>query len=180
MNEEISKFIEKRKKEIEKKKHDKQVEDLINLGVGQRIYKSHDGTPVTDEWPWFDKKLDRAFKCDIGDFTDEEYEAAMKMAPWNQNGEDTNDGINSGKNILIALYLAWLGMHIVFLFFGSKGNWSPGLENFFDINSYVWPFQKSVFTTGLGIYDISEFVVYTVLPLLIYRILKLIKPLLWY
>ena len=159
MNDQIQKYIETQKK----KKHDKKVLKLIELGILKRIYATP-GTPMSEEWPYFDTIKGLAFKVQDENFTDEEYYEAITYC------HKTKSKI-SGKKIFIALYLIWVTLHFIFLFWGSAGEWAPNIEDFLDIEGKIWPFGAS----DLQVYDISEFFVYSLIPCLIYHVIKLFK-----
>lgn len=82
-----------------------------------------------------------------------------------------NDDINSSKNYklnkkIIGWYFAWVILNLGFLLIGSDGIFThPYLTNDF------WPFGDS----DIGEYDIREFLVYTIFPLALLFIWKLVK-----
>lgn len=161
MNQTIEGYIAYRKSEINKKKKTKQIAKLNELGIRNIVYS--DSSSTSEEFPLYDYEKKLAFKVvDIGEFTDEEFEEAMKYAPQSQ--------INKTK-VLLAIYLIWVCVHFVLLFWGTE-YWAPGIDDFFDIEYGVWPFCGDDLNDA---YDLSEFVVYSVVPLIIYKIVMLLK-----
>ena len=74
------------------------------------------------------------------------------------------------KNTLLAVYIGWAFLHLIFLFLGMSGNGHDGF----------WPFSESERfrsnNEGIsGTYDFSEFLVYSGSPLVIYFIYKLLN-----
>lgn len=156
MNEHIASFIEKRKSEIKKEKEDK----LKELGIGEREYS--DKPSVSDDYPYYDSEKSKPYRLNPGDFTDEEFDEAMKYAPKTKKNP---------KKAWLATYLIWVGIHFVLLFWGAK-RWEPYNEDFLGLNHDIWPFGN---TTLRSDYDFSEFIVYTIVPLIVYWVIRLYK-----
>ena len=79
MNEHIASYIAKRKSEIEKEQHDEIASRLKELGIGEREYS--DKSNVSKEYPYYDTERSKPYRINPGEFTDEEFEEAMKYAP---------------------------------------------------------------------------------------------------
>lgn len=154
MNKYVEEYIAKRKSELKKTKIDK----LEKLGIGERVYS--DNSLRTDEFPFFDEEKQKAYKCVLNEFSEEDYDEVMKYFPPKNN-----------TKIWFAIYLIWVCIHFVLLFWGTE-YWEPGIEDFFDINYGVWPFSGEELRND---YDVSEFIVYSVIPLTIYWIIYLLK-----
>ena len=159
MNDQLNRYIETQKQ----KEHNKKVLNLIELGILKRIYATP-GTPMSKEWPYFDYRRGLAFRVHDENFTEEEYNEAIKY-------HSKAKSKITIKKILLAFYMIWVALHFVFLFWGSAGEWAPNLDDFLDIDGDIWPFGDS----NLEDYDISEFLVYSLIPIFIYHIIKLFK-----
>lgn len=72
-------------------------------------------------------------------------------------------GINISKQV-VGYYLVWFLLHLILLLI----NWRASSSS----NGYFWPFSKH---SDLDDYDFSEFILYTVVPLIILVIVNLFK-----
>ncbi len=79
--------------------------------------------------------------------------------------------MNAKTKKWLAVWLFWLGIHFVLLFWWGDG-WEPNHESYLDIDGDIWPFSGGDLDYD---YDISEFLVYTGLPMLIYWVVRLFK-----
>ena len=161
MNEHIASYIAKRKTEIEKEQHDEKASRLKELGIGEREYS--DKPNVSKEYPYYDTERSKPYRINPGEFTDEEFEEAMKYAPKKESP--------NAQKIWLAIYLIWVCIHLILLFWGAK-RWEPYNEDFLGINHNVWPFSGDPLKQ---VYDISEFIVYTIVPLIVYWVIRLFK-----
>lgn len=158
MNSKIEEYVAKRKRIIEKEQFREKAQKLADLGVCKKVYSQQE--QASEEYPFEGEA--RAYNYDIGVFTDEEYKEALNYAPVKKTIH---------KKRLLAFYLIWIGIHFILLFWGTE-NWNPGFENFFDIQYGVWPFSSGELHED---YDISEFLVYSCVPLIIYWVIRLFK-----
>jgi hypothetical protein len=70
-------------------------------------------------------------------------------------------------------YLAWILLHLSFLLIFSREAFNSlysddGIDDF-------WPFDRCTYCSFAALYDISEFLVYTIFPLVIFAIIGLTK-----
>ncbi len=156
MNEHITSFVEKRKAEIKKEKE----AQLIKLGIGKREYS--DKPTVSDDYPYYDSEKSKPYRLNLGEFTDEEYEEALKYAPKEKK---------NATKAWLATYLIWVGIHFVLLFWGAQ-HWEPYNEDFLGLNQDIWPFGGASLKYD---YDLSEFIVYTIVPFIVYWVIRLYK-----
>ena len=91
-------------------------------------------------------------------------------------------------------YLLWVVVHLFLLFAVSEGvfdksNYNGGIDDFVPFTYYSWEEQVTTSSTGdipfhrdggysfgLRKYDITEFLFYLIVPVLLYFAIKLLRP----
>ena len=72
---------------------------------------------------------------------------------------------------LLAAYICWVMLHLIFLVAGHN------FFNYLGINDYLGAVEKDFwpFDAELRDYDITEFLIYSIMPVAIYWVVRLVK-----
>lgn len=73
---------------------------------------------------------------------------------------------------LLAAYICWEMLHLIFLVAGNRFFGSVDMNFFLGrIDDDFWPLDHS----SLSCYDITEFIIYSTLPIAVYWVIRLVK-----